>query len=62
MKLEITNYDNAAVQDDVPWAIATALRTVANRVERGDTAGSIMDVNGNKIGSWSMPESWELED
>jgi len=62
MRLEIDNYDNAAVQEDVPHAIATALRTVADRVEKGETSGGIWwDANGNKIGSRVMPRLWELE-
>ena len=45
--------DNAAFSDDAFEAeIARILRRVADRVERGEQSGGILDVNGNGVGDW----------
>lgn len=45
---------NAAFEMN-PYAEAgRILRSIANQVERMDTSGNIRDINGNRIGQWSM--------
>ena len=34
--------------------IIKILKSIEDRVENGDMYGSIFDVNGNKIGDWSI--------
>ena len=48
--------DNAAFGEDrldEGAEIARILREIADRVEQGDNHGICMDINGNKVGSWS---------
>lgn len=46
--------DNAAFQDGNKQAeVARILRKVAEKVEAGEDSGSCMDINGNKVGTWS---------
>ncbi|USN14348.1 hypothetical protein KABACHOK_05350 [Brevundimonas phage vB_BpoS-Kabachok] len=53
-KLEIET-GNAAFDDgDKAYEIARILRALADRVENGDEAGSVRDVNGNKVGSFDV--------
>ena len=44
--------DNAAFTDAPEAEIARILRRIAERVERGEQSGGILDVNGNGIGDW----------
>jgi len=37
-----------------PIEAARLLRHTASRIERGTDAGMIFDINGNKVGSWSV--------
>lgn len=49
-KLEIET-GNAAFDDEgAAYEIARILRALADRIENGDSAGSVRDVNGNKVG------------
>ena len=51
--LSITT-DNAAFDDDnLSIEIARIMREVATRIERGEYYGSVRDINGNRIGSFS---------
>lgn len=50
-KLEIHNYDNAAMQDH-ETATAEILKKVAQEVEAGQESGLIRDYNGNTVGSF----------
>lgn len=43
---------NAAMQDDAD--VAYALHNVAERLERGNRAGKIMDANGNTVGTFTF--------
>lgn len=59
MRLRITMHlDNDAFQgegglDD--WAIADRLREIARDIDyRGDRAGVVRDLNGNRVGHWSI--------
>lgn len=46
--------DNAAFQDGNKQAeVARILRKVAEKVEAGEDSGPCMDINGNKVGTWS---------
>ncbi len=45
---------NDAFADDKPYEICRILRTISAKVDAGETSGEVMDVNGNKIGQWSM--------
>ena len=51
--------DNAAFDDPdntgaAQTEIARILRDIADRVERGSTAGRISDINGNSVGAWGF--------
>ena len=55
--------DNAAFTDDAPEAeIARILRRIAERVERGEQSGDIMDVNGNRVGAWDCHRIMDVTD
>ena len=55
-KLEFAT-DNAAFEGDAKWMeIDTILRAVADRAGDGQTAGTIRDSNGNRIGAWSLQD------
>lgn len=46
--------DNAAFQDGNKQAeVARILRKAADDIEAGAETGSCMDINGNKVGTWS---------
>lgn len=48
--------DNAAFEDNCPQETARILRDLADRIENGLGSGlergAVMDINGNRIGSW----------
>lgn len=48
--------DNAAFDGRVDVEAAHVIRTVADRLERGDESGAIFDLNGNRIGAWELSE------
>jgi hypothetical protein len=53
-KLTIT-LGNDAMQE--PEDVAGALRNVVDKLESGETGeASILDLNGNKVGSWEITE------
>ena len=39
--------------------VARLLREIADRIENGDTARAIIDLNGNRIGQWEYDVSFE---
>jgi hypothetical protein len=43
---------NAAFED--PGEVSRILREVADRIDDGVVSNSIMDINGNKIGKYSV--------
>jgi hypothetical protein len=56
---------NAAFDDDkAPTECARILRKIAALAEAGHDGGSVYDVNGNRIGSWSAdwPERSDTDD
>lgn len=58
MDLHITmNLDNAAFGDDFEHEVRRTLEKVADRVARTSAvpaSGSVMDVNGNTVGTWTL--------
>ena len=55
MKIEF-NTGNVAFDDSADKEVRRILEKIADSVECGNTRGTIMDINGNKIGNWSMDE------
>ena len=49
---------NAAFKDD-PGELARLLRKVADRLDRGDKDGRIVDINGNVVGRFDHLENIE---
>lgn len=53
-KLEIET-GNAAFDDEgKAYEIARILRDLADKIENGAEAGSVRDINGNKVGSYEV--------
>lgn len=38
------------------WAVATQIDAVANQIFNGATKGNIIDVNGNKVGTFKVTD------
>lgn len=53
LKLEI-NTSNVAFADDPGFELARILREVAKHVEDGCVRGDLRDINGNKVGWFSI--------
>jgi hypothetical protein len=45
--------DNAAFEEDFSGEVVRILQVIIQDVERGYDNGAIMDVNGNKVGTWT---------
>lgn len=43
---------NDAFADDPAEECVRILRLVASQIDRGARSGSVLDVNGNRVGSW----------
>jgi hypothetical protein len=59
MKMFTMKFDtgNAAFADeDMNFEVARILKKVTEQVEEGKTSGSIIDICGNKVGSWEIKE------
>jgi hypothetical protein len=59
LKLEIKTGGAAFSEDDVVtfegrYELARLLKKVATQIETGSEEGSIMDINGNKCGTWKL--------
>ena len=59
LKLEIKTGGAAFSEDDVltyegRYEVARLLRKISVQIEQGDNDGVIMDINGNKVGRWSL--------
>ena len=59
LKLEIKTGGAAFSEDDVLTyegrsEIARLLRKISVKIETGDSDGVIMDINGNKVGHWTL--------
>lgn len=49
------NMDNASFSDDYDSELSSILRGIADNIEgTSNTAKSIVDSNGNKIGQWEI--------
>jgi hypothetical protein len=46
--------DNEAFSDDPGAELARLLREVANEIEEGYQGGGLNDVNGNRVGSYTL--------
>jgi len=53
MKIEFDT-DNAAFEEDLAGEVDRILRHVAHEVRVGLTTGHVRDVNGNRVGEWSL--------
>ena len=53
MKIEFKT-DNQAFEDYKEGEIARILCKIARAIENGSTSGSVMDINGNRIGKWEV--------
>lgn len=50
--------DNEAFRFDGPeYEAARILRQIADKIEGGNGSGVIHDINGNRIGEWSLDRS-----
>lgn len=49
-----SNFEDMDVYNNTKDEIIKILKSIEDRVENGDMYGSIFDVNGNKIGDWSI--------
>lgn len=59
LKLEIKTGGAAFSEDDALTyegrsEIARLLRKISVKIETGDSDGVIMDINGNKVGRWTL--------
>ena len=52
--------DNVAFEDSAGWELARILRFLADRFSTGelvsDSAGIVVDINGNNVGDYSMED------
>lgn len=48
-----TDHHGDYVLDPYACEVRRILKDVSRKLEAGYTDGSVMDVNGNKVGSWS---------
>lgn len=46
--------DNAAFQDNTAAELARILRLTAAHVEKYNTGGKVLDLNGNTCGTWKI--------
>lgn len=53
MKIQFST-GNAAFEEYGDVEVRRILEKIADQVEHGHDHGSIMDINGNKIGEWSI--------
>lgn len=61
LKLEIqtsgaafTEYDSEELSYEGRYEIARLLRKISVQIEQGDDSGAVIDINGNKVGHWSL--------
>lgn len=59
LKIEIKTGGAAFSEDDVltyegRYEVIRLLRKISVQIEQGDNDGVIMDINGNKVGRWSL--------
>ena len=57
VKIEFTTGNAAFRTEDErldEYEVARILKDIAEKIESGATSGSVIDYNGNKIGTWSI--------
>ena len=55
MQIKFSTENEAFQEYDCPhMEIARVLKRIAGQVEEGMKSGVIMDINGNKVGRWSL--------
>lgn len=52
--LTVKTHGEALTGDDRPQEMARILRATADKVEDYFTSGTLLDSNGNHVGSWAM--------
>ena len=52
-KVEIKT-GNAAFEGNPEYEVKRILKEIEKKLESGYTSGSCMDINGNKVGKWSL--------
>lgn len=55
-RLDITDMDDAAMNEYPREEVARILRETAEKVQNGNDYGYLRDINGNKVGHWSLIE------
>ena len=55
-RLDITDMDDAAMDESPREEVARLLRQTAKRVENGSDYGYLRDINGNTVGHWDLVE------
>jgi hypothetical protein len=55
LELKIESGD-AAITDDPRGEVTRLLRKAAQDMEAGRSYGGLMDINGNKVGSWELQD------
>jgi hypothetical protein len=54
--------ENEAFRDNETEETVRILRDIAKKIESGRVDGAVMDLNGNKIGTWDYCEEFEPEE
>ncbi len=55
-RLDITDMDDAAMDENPREEVARILRETADKVENGTDYGNLRDINGNNVGHWDLVE------
>ncbi len=53
-KLTIKTGNEAYQGGSLTYELARNLQDIAGKLQAGNTYGSVMDTNGNKVGSWEV--------
>jgi len=64
LEFGISCENDAFAGGEGPREAARLMRQTADRIEAGETGGTLMEVNGNRCGSWYIEEpdpDWEEE-
>ncbi len=46
--------EGAQATEDPKGLVITAIRGIVLRIENGQTAGQVNDINGNRVGTWAL--------
>ncbi len=55
-RLDITDMEDAAMDEYPREEVARILRETADKVENGTDYGNLRDFNGNNVGHWDLVE------